>query len=381
MENKMANNFDLVEREIAISDFVKGKVNLNNPVLRFPQNPILTCHDVNRIWKNPALQVNTIHNAGVAIFEGETLLLFRSHLRSGVSLLGIARSKNGFTDWRIDPRPAMFPATADDLFYDGVNREALIENEAGGVEDPRISRIGDDYLITYSAYHARVKNRVRVSLAATKDFKHFTRYGPVLDRDMRNVVVFPEKINGKYVGLFRPNGPPDKDVDGIYTEIRIGFTDDWRSNDWEILLKPIMKTGGGPSAISDKIGPGAPPLKTKYGWLHIFHGVRATMAGNPYVLSVMLHDLKNPAKIKVSNIPILFPSRADCRVPASDYVHVDNALFTCGALRREDGVILIYYAGNDTVMNIGISHEDVLKTLCEAYGQDPLAGTRLYGLK
>ena len=372
---------DLVKREININCPNKGHVDLNHPVFRYPGNPVLTSHDVNKIWKNPAIQVKTVHNAGVTIYQGETLMLFRSHLRSGVSILGISRSADGFSDWRIDPAPAMLPAGEDDVFADGVEKAALIENESGGLEDPRITKIDDQYLITYSAYHARIKDRVRVSLATTRDFKTFTRYGPVLETNMRNVVIFPEKIHGKYVGLFRPNDPANKEIGGVYTEIRIGFTEDWRSNKWQISPTPILKTGGGPSAISDKIGPGAPPIKTKYGWLNIFHGVRTTMSGNPYVLSVMLHDLDDPAKVKVSNIPILLPTMADCRVKEFDYFHVPNTIFTCGALRKADGSINIYYAGNDTVMNIATTHEDVLKTLCEKYGQHPLTGERLYELK
>ena len=138
---------------------------------------------------------------------------------------------------------------------------------------------------------------------------------------------------------------------------------------------------GGPSAFQDKIGPGAPPMKTKHGWIDIFHGVRGTMDGNPYVLGVMLHDLSNPKKIKVSNIPVLFPSAADCRVGEEDYVHVPNVVFTCGALRLDNGAVLVYYGGNDTVMNVAVSHEDVLAELCLRYPQDAMTGKPAYELR
>ncbi|NOX87685.1 MAG: glycosidase [Calditrichaeota bacterium] len=362
-------------------DFGTGQpveVDLNTPVARFSENPILTARDVNKVWRDPALQVKTVHNAGITTMGDETIMLFRSHLRCGISVLGLARSKNGINNWHIEPIPVLKPATEDDVFADGADKEALIENEAGGVEDARITRIGDTYAITYSAYHAFIKNRVRVSLATTEDFVTFTRHGPVLDRDMRNVVLFSEKINGRYVGLFRPNDATEGDVGGIFTQIRIGYTADWRSNTWDIAKEPIMRTGGGPSAFSDKIGPGAPPVKTSKGWLSIFHGVRTTMDGNPYILGVALHDLDDPARVKVSSIPILFPTKADCRVEEDDYVHVPNVVFTCGAVHRNDGSILIYYGGNDTVMNVGITHEDVLIALCEHYGQDAKTGKLLY---
>jgi len=370
-----------MKREVLMGKAERAVVDLNTPVARFSKNPILTARQVNQVWIRPEHQVITVHNSGVAIQSGETVLLFRSHLRCGLSVLGTAWSGNGFTDWRVASLPAMLPAGPEDSFGTGCNKEALIENEAGGVEDPRITKIGDTWFITYSAYHARVPNRVRVSLATTRDFATFTRWGPILDRDMRNVVIFPEKVKGKYVGLFRPNDSTGGDVGGVYTQIRIGFADDLYANRWEILKEPIMQTGGGPSAFSSKIGPGAPPIRTSRGWLNIFHGVRTTMDGNPYVLGVALHDLEDPTKIKVAGVPILFPTRADCRLDDSDYVHVPQVVFTCGAIRRQDGSIVIYYGGSDTVMNLGVSHEDVLIELCERYGQDPTTGTLLYPLR
>ncbi|MCF6335698.1 MAG: hypothetical protein L3J12_08155, partial [Spirochaetales bacterium] len=342
------------------------------------RNPILSYHDVNKVWADPGLQVVTVHNAGITQVEEDTIMLFRSHLRCGISVLGVARSKNGLNNWQIDPKPFMKPATKNDSFDDKVNSEALIENESGGVEDPRITKIDNKYIITYSAYHQSIKNRVRVSLATTKDFSSVKRFGPMLDQDMRNVVIFPEKAKGKYVALFRPNDSTEGDTGGIYTQIRLGFSENLEHGKWQISSDPIMKTGGGPSAFTDKIGPGAPPIRTKKGWLNIFHGVRSTMDGNPYVLGVALHDLSDPSSVKVSSIPILFPSQADCQVKSSDYIHVPNVVFSCGGIRRDDGSILIYYAGNDTVMNVSITHEDVLTGLCENYEQDPITGKLLY---
>ena len=76
----------------------------------------------------------------------------------------------------------------------------------------------------------------------------------------------------------------------------------------------------------------------------------------------------------MSSIPVLFPSAADCRTSDDAYVHVPNVVFDCGMLRRPDRTLIIYYSGNDTVLNIGFSHEDVLAELCMHYGQDPLTG-------
>ena len=369
-----------MERTVDMGSGELGLVSLSKPVLRFATNPVLTARDVNDVWREPQLQVVTVHNAGAAVVDGEAVLLFRSHLRCGVSVLGLARSADGVRDWRVAERPALVPATTADRYGDNVDPAAVVDMESGGVEDPRINTVDGTFAITYSAYHAEVKDRVRVGLATTDDFRVFTRYGSMSDADMRNVVIFPERIGGRYVGLFRPNDNLPGDTGGAFTQIVVGRSDDFRVGPWEYDAVPVMRTGGGPGAFSDKIGPGAPPVRTPHGWLHVFHGVRTTMDGNPYVLGIAFHDIDDPTKVRMSSIPILFPSAADCRVAETAYVHVPNVVFSCGAIRRPDGTLVVYYGGNDTVLNVGFSHEDVLAELCERFGQNPLTGRLAYSL-
>lgn len=353
-------------------------VSFDTPAVRYGDNPILSAHQVNAVWTEPHRRVVTVHNSGVAVVGPETVMLFRSHLRSGISVIGIARSADGLTGWRVDPRPFLLPAAPGDQLGRGLNPADSVALEAGGVEDPRINPIDDGYAVTYSGYAADRPNRVRVLLAVTDTFTTLTRHGPMVDADMRNVVLFPERIDGMYVGLFRPNDELPGDVGGIYREIRIGRTADYRTGPWAVADEPVMRTLGSPSAFADKLGPGAPPVRTRHGWLNLFHGVRSTMDGHPYVLGIALHDLRRPESVQMSSIPILFPSAADCRVAEADYVHVPNVVFSCAMLRRDDGSLLIYYGGNDTVMNVAVSHEDVLAELCRRYGQDPHTGRLLY---
>jgi len=367
-----------MHRVVGFGDGRLGAVSLSEPVLRYQDNPILTAQHVNQVWTEPHRRVVTVHNAGVALVGSETVMLFRSHLRCGISVLGLARSEDGLTDWRVDPQPFLKPATVEDPLGPGLDPAEITAMEAGGVEDARINPIDGTYAITYSGYAADVRNRVRVLLAVSQDLATVTRFGPMLRRDMRNVVLFPERIDGRYVGLFRPNDEMPADTGGIFREIRIGYADDFRTGPWDVARGPVMRTNGSPSAFADKIGPCAPPVKTDHGWLSLFHGVRTTMDGNPYVLGVALHDLQQPRTVRMSSIPVLFPSRADCRVGETDYVHVPNVLFSCAMLRRPDGTMLIYYAGNDTVMNVAVSHEDILAELCRRYGQDPHTGRLLY---
>ena len=367
-----------VERKIDFGEGTGGTVSLCEPVLRYPNNPLLTAQHVNRVWLEPHLQVRTVHNAGVTVAGRETVMLFRAHLPCGVSVVGAARSADGVTGWRVGPRPVLQPATAADVYAPGIDPATVMRVESGGVEDPRINVVDGTYAVTYSAYDAEERNRVRVSLATTEDFTTFTRWGPVLEQDMRNVVLFGERIGTRYAGLFRPNDALPGDTGGAYRQIRLGYADDFRTGPWQIDDVPVIQSGGGPSAFSDKVGPGAPPVRTERGWLNLFHGVRTTMDGNPYVLGVALHDPDDPRRVRVSSIPVLFPSRADCRVAETDYVHVPNVVFSCAMVRRDDGSLLIYYGGNDTVMNLAISHEDVLIELCLRYGQDPLTGRLAY---
>src|SRR5258706_2978823 len=99
---------------VEFGDGRMGAVSLNEPVLRYQDNPILTAPHVNDVWTEPHLRVVTVHNAGVALVGSETVMLFRSHLRCGISVLGTARSDNGVTDWRGDPRPVLQPPTTRD---------------------------------------------------------------------------------------------------------------------------------------------------------------------------------------------------------------------------------------------------------------------------
>ena len=367
----------------------EGVVSVNNPVLRFPGNPILTSDDVNKVWaKNPHFQVYTVHNAGIAQVartDGgvDTIMLFRSHIADGRSVIGKATSASGVTDWVVDPQPFLLPATDKDAFVEGVSVQEIIESEAGGVEDLRANHIGNgEYVLTYSAYHETIPNRVKVMMATTSDFKTVVRHGAISQQDMRNVVIFPQSTDdGRWISLLRPNDKALEDAGathtgGAFEEVRIGHAPT-PTGPWGIG-EVVMSSGHGPSAFQSKIGPCAPPLATAKGWLSIFHGVRGTMDGNPYSLGVAFHDRADPAKIRMSAKPILMPSASDCKVGVTDYIHVPNVVFCCGATVQPDGTVAIYYGGNDTVMNVGLSHVDVLSALCDTFPQDALTGAHLY---
>jgi len=309
----------------------------NKIVRRYIKNPILTPADI-------PYDVVTVHNAGVVKHGNKYIMLFRSHLKNGRSIIGIAESENGY-DFKVRPEPFMTPS----------NNGIFKEYEEFGVEDCRISKIENEYYITYSAYS---RYGVRIGLAKTKDFESVERIAFISQSDMRNVVIFPEKINNLYVRLDRPH------TEIMPWSIWISYSPDliyWGNS--KVIIKPL------PYHWDEmKIGPGATPIKTKYGWLNIFHGVFKTMDGSVYRLGVALHKLDDPSEIiGISDEWILQPEEI---YETTGYVH--NVVFTCGAVDEPDGTIKIYWGGADTVMCVGEAYIDDLVNLCFTKPRPPI---------
>ena len=299
-------------------------------VKRYKKNPVLTKELV-------PYKVETVHNAGVVKYRGRYLMLFRSHLQNGRSIIGLAESEDGFT-FNVSNEPFLLPAS-EGLFA---------EYEEFGVEDLRICNMeGEDFLLTYSAYS---RHGVRIALARTSDFRSVERVALISQPDMRNVVIFPKKIGGRYVRLDRPHSEITP------WSIYISYSPDlihW--GDSRVVMKPI------PYHWDEmKIGPGATPFKTEKGWLHIYHGVFQTMAGAVYRLGVALHDLNDPSKIiGVSDDWIIQPED-----PWEITGYVPNVVFTCGAIPEEDGTVKIYWGGADKVMCVGTANVADLIKMC-----------------
>ncbi len=298
-------------------------------VTRYKNNPILTRSDI-------PYEVATVHNAGVTKFNDEYIMLFRSHRHNGRSILGLARSLDGF-EFAVDREPFMVPAESGPF--------AVYEEY--GVEDPRITFIDGQYLITYSAYS---RQGVRIGLAITRDWQTVERFSLITEADYRNVVIFPERFNGLYARLDRPHSEISP------WSVWISYSPDLRYwGDSKLIMKPVQYHWD-----EMKIGPGAPPIKTGKGWLSIYHGVFPTMDGSVYRLGVALHDLKDPSNIiGVGDNWILQPEEP---YELTGYVH--NVVFTCGAVPEEDGTVKIYWGGADTVMCAGTANISDLVDLC-----------------
>jgi len=298
-------------------------------IQRYENNPIVTRDDV-------PYPVATVHNAGVTRYKDRYIMIFRSHVTSGRSILGLAESDDGFR-FRVAPTPFMTPAT-EGIFH-------LYEEY--GLEDPRITSIDDAYLITYSAYS---RYGARIGLARTRDFQTIERISLITQADSRNLVIFPEKIDDLYVRLDRPHSEITP------WSIWISYSPDLRYwGDARLVIKPA------PYHWDEmKIGPGAPPIRTDEGWLNIYHGVFQTMAGSVYRLGVALHDVTDPSIVRgVSDGWILQPEE-----PYEITGYVPNVVFSCGAVAEGDGTLKIYWGGADTVMCAGTANIQDLVDLC-----------------
>lgn len=303
---------------------------MKDPIVqRYSGNPILTPNDV-------PYAVSTVHNAAVVKAADRYVMVFRSHLRNGRSILGLAESEDGFR-FRVRREPFLTPA----------ENPPFRDYEEYGVEDPRITRLDDAYYITYSAYS---RYGVRIGLAATEDFASVRRIGLITQADYRNVVLFPRRFAGRYARLDRPHS-------GILPwSIWISYSPDlihW--GDSRVLIRPA------PYHWDEmKVGPGAPPFLTDQGWLHIYHGVFQTMAGAVYRLGVALHDAEDPARVRgVADEWILEPED-----PWERSGYVPNVVFSCGAVPEPDGTVKIYWGGADTVMCAGTARVSDLVRLC-----------------
>jgi predicted GH43/DUF377 family glycosyl hydrolase len=200
-------------------------------VKRYKRNPILTKDDV-------PYPVATVHNAGVIKHNGRYIMLFRSHLHNGRSVIGRADSDDGLS-FTVNPEPVLLPS------HNGI----FAEYEEFGVEDLRINPVEEEYLLTYSAYS---RHGVRIALARTKDFKSIERVALITQADLRNVVIFPERFQDRYTRLDRPHSEISP------WSIWISYSPDlvhWGNS--KVIMKPVSYHWD-----EMKIGPGAPPFKT-----------------------------------------------------------------------------------------------------------------------
>jgi predicted GH43/DUF377 family glycosyl hydrolase len=318
------------------------------PLERLDSNPILRPEDI------PFTRAAGAFNPGVTIDHrsGRVVILVRVfEAESRRSCVGLALSSDGVHVDEVWDRPA-------------IAREAAYEE--WGVEDVRVTYLADEgrYAITYCGYSP---DGPRVCLITTDDIldpSRYVRHGLRMAGLNKNALVFPEKIGGKYVVLHRPLPC------AVLAEVD-ALEDAWPESGTTIL-------GPRPASWrSARVGAGAPPIRTRLGWLLPFHGATTIEEGNVYSMGWCLLDASDPRRVRyVSPQPVLTPT-APYEIHAGPIPQVDMASFNNGirvvfpeGLVERDGELLVYYGASD--VNVGVARvakDALIDSLEEALGR------------
>jgi len=279
---------------------------------RNTHNPILTAQD----WPYP---VNSVFNPGATLLpDGTTLLLCRVEDRSGRSHLCSARSRNGIDGWQIDSQPTFLPDSEN------------YPEETWGIEDARITYSAElsKFAITYTSYSPGGPG---VSLALTRDFRKFERFGVVMLPQDKDAALLPRRIDGYWALIHRP-------MDTFGNHIWLSYSPDlhhWGRH------KLILKARRGVWWDANKIGLSPPLIETAQGWLMIYHGVRQTASGSLYRLGLALFERENPEHcLRRGTIWVFGP-----QTPYEREGDVPNVVFACGYTLLPDGDTLNLYYG------------------------------------
>lgn len=296
------------------------------PLWRYSGNPI--------IGRRATRRSNSVFNSAVVPFKDGFAGVFRCDSRSISMDIFAGFSKDGI-NWKINDDPIHFEGD-----------EEITKREYR--YDPRCCRIGDRYYITWcNGYHGPT-----IGLAWTEDFKTFHQEENIFIPFNRNGVLFPRKINGKYMIMSRPSDNGHTPFGDIFVS---------ESPDmvyWGRHRYMMGAIKGDESAWqSTKIGPGPIPIETDEGWLLIYHGVITTCNGFVYRMGAALLDIDRPWIVKAR-------SKDYIMAPEELYEQngdVPNVVFPCAALTDSDtGRIAVYYGCADTVTGIAFTTVDIL---------------------
>ncbi len=311
----------------ALLDSMSADGSIKQHVERYAKNPILSPipeHD----W-----EANHVLNPASIEIDGDVYILYRAVGPSNTSVMGFARSRNGFDiDERLDV-PIYGPRADFEMKHGG-------PTDNSGCEDARVVRIDDRLYITYTGYDSVSMPKVVTSSISVADFlaQRWDAWSEPLiispvGVDDKDACIVPEKIEGQYLVLHR--------IDG---HVCADFVDspDFRS---EQLTRCIQIFGARPGMWdSRKVGIAGPPIKTEAGWILFYHGI--TDQGH-YCLGAVLLDSTDPTHILGrTSQPIMTPVEVWEREG-----WIANVVFPCGQIVRDE-TIYLYYGGADHVIGV-----------------------------
>lgn len=292
----------------------------HRPVRRYEKNPIITADML-------PFSVRGVFNSSVAKYQDRYIMVLRVEGYNFYNYFILAESPNGVDSWKIG-KPLPLPEGPE------YRKFARVQY------DPRITEIDGVYYITFCC-HA---DESRMGMVTTRDFEDFEWKGFITGPGFRNTVLFPEKIDGLYTALERPNA---------LGEIWVTRSPDLKF--WG-MQDPLM-TKGQCSFGWGKIGPCGTPIKTDKGWLIIYHAVSVVCDYEYlYHAGVLLAELDDPSKlIRVADECILTPEE-----PYENFGHTPNCVFASSHLVEPDGEVKIYYGASDRYQCVAFSTVDEL---------------------
>ncbi len=301
---------------------------------RAKENPTLKPIKGN-VWEEKAV----FNPAAISI--GKSIhILYRALSNDNTSTVGYAESKDGIKITKRLPFPIYVPRE---------NFETKkIEGGNSGCEDPRVTKIGKNIYMCYTAFDGIGPPRVAITSIKEKDFlaQNWKWEKPIIITpngfDDKDTCILPEKINGSYFILHRVSDQ----VCGDYLH-SLDFQTD-------TVKKCIRIFGPNVNGWDNaKVGIAAPPIKTKYGWLLLYHGI--SKSHNTYRVGAVLLDKKDPTLVLARTTdPIFEPIELYEKIGI-----INNVVFPCGMVEKK-GILYVYYGGADTVVGVATIELDIL---------------------
>lgn len=344
---------------------------------RFEANPLLKPGDLPP--SRAGLQIACLLNPGVFRFDGKTWLIVRVAERPAqrdgmISFPVLNKGSIDIIEIPVDD-PALDASDPRVIKYKGADYLTTLshlrlvcsedgihfhepenypllhgqgEYETFGVEDCRVSLIEDKYYLTFTSVSP---NGVGVGMKTTSNWRQFESHGMIFPPHNKDCAVFEERINGYYYALHRPSSV---DLGGNY--IWIARSPDgvhWGEHTC------IIRTRKG-SWDSARVGAGAAPIKTKNGWLEIYHGANEE---HQYCLGAFLMDLNDPSIVTAR-------TEAPVMVPLTTYElsgFFGHVVFTNGHIVDGDKLTVYYGAADEYVCGASFSINEICSLLKPVY--------------
>lgn len=285
-------------------------------LIRYKKNPIITPDCKLKHEKECTF------NPCAIVHKNKVFLIYRAEGKYGdyISRLCLAISKDGYHFTKYKNNPIIEPERPE---------------EKRGCEDPRITKIGNTFYLTYTAFTGRKdhQNKVNLSLATSKDLIHWQKRGIIL-KDMKSGYIYPEKVKGMHL-MFVGEG-----------QIKIAKSKDLIN--WQVEEKPLLSPRK--NKFDSKLVEVGPPLITTKDKLIMIYNSADNL--DRYSPSYIILDKQNSTKlIYRSSKPLMIPSEQ-----FELFGKVNNVIFAEGLVKFK-GNYFLYYGGGDKCIGVATFKE------------------------